>query len=336
MAPSVSVVLPVYNVADYVEAAINSVLKQSFIDFELLVFDDCSTDETAAKVQAISDPRMRFFQNSQNLGRAGTDNAALPYVRGSFIAKMDGDDLCHPERLARQVAYLNSHPHINMVGSWMQNFGASTYLNRYPITPEAAQILTLFTPPIGNPSVMLRTSLFREGKLRYNATLRQAEDYDFFARYLRELRIVTLPKALIQYMVPTATSNDRAAILMERANTANEVRARLLSDWGLAHTTRELHVHNTIAVLERPLGDVGLEEVEAWLCKLIQHNNEHSLFEPAALNQGLGKRWFEVCYAHPQPRLYSARVFGRSPLATCFPLAGSQRLRLWVKAIWRI
>ena len=166
--------------------------------------------------------------------------------------------------------------------------------------------------------------------------LRQAEDYDFFARYLRELRIVTLPEALIRYRVPAAADTHRAAILSERADVANEVRARLLSDWGLAYTARELHVHNAIAALERPLGDVGLPEAEAWLGRLLRHNQERPLFEPAALRQGLGRRWFEVCYAHPQPRLHSARQFERSPLAAEFAIMGSQRLKLWVKAIWRL
>lgn len=336
MAPCVSVVLPVYNVADCVESAINSILKQTFTDFELLVFDDYSTDGTAAKIEAIADPRLRFFRNNQNLGRAGTDNAAIPYVRGEFIAKMDGDDLCHPERLAHQVAYLKSHPQVNVVGSWMQNFGASTYLNKYLATPEASRVLTLFTPPTGNPSVMLRASLLQEENMRYDATLRQAEDYDFFARYLSELRIVTLPKALIQYRVPGIADTRRIAILEERAGVANEIRARLLSDWDLAYTARELHVHNTIAVLERPLGDISLAEAEAWLCRLIRHNHERPLFEPDALRQGLGKRWFEVCYTHPKPWLQSALQFERSPLAAGFSLVGNQRLRIWMKAIWRL
>lgn len=333
MAPCVSVVLPVYNVADYIDSAVDSILKQTFADFELLVFDDCSTDGTAARVQAMTDSRIRFFQNSQNLGRAGTDNAAIAHVRGEFIAKMDGDDLCHPERLARQVAYLKGYPQVNMVGGWMQNFGASSYLNQYPTTPEAARVLTLFTPPVGNPSVMLRASLLREGNMRYNAALRQAEDYDFFARYLRELRIVTLPEVLIQYRVPTAADTRRAAVLAERARVANELRAQLLSNWGLAYSARELHVHNTIAGLERPLGDVGLSEAEVWLCRLLRHNDEQPLFEPAALRQGLGKRWFEVCYAHPQPRLLSLRQFGRSPLAAYSSVTSVQQLKFWAKSV---
>lgn len=327
----VSVVLPVYNVAKFIQQTIESVLQQSFQDFELLVLDDCSTDDTVERIRTFTDSRVKLIVNPQNLGRAGTDNAALSFVRGRYIAKMDGDDLCHPERLARQVAYLDSHSNVNVVGSWMQNFGASTYLNRYPATPEAAQVMTLFTLPIGNPSVMMRAHLFRDDGLFYNAVLRQTEDYDFFARYIHKLRVITLPEALIQYRVPPDTS--KTAILTERATVADEVRSRLLCEWGISCTPRELQVHNTIAMMNRPLGDICLEEVELWLSKLIQYNDDQPLFEPASLRYGLGERWFEVCYTHPQPRLRSVLQYGRSRLSTYFPLENSKWLRFWAKGM---
>lgn len=331
MAPKVSVLLPVYNVAPYIRETIASIQSQTFVDFELIVIDDLSTDDTAAIVAGIKDDRILLIRNSHNLGRAGSDNAGLVAVRGQYIAKMDGDDLCHPERLKRQVAYLDHHPEVNVVGSWLQNFGASTYLNRYPSTPVAAQVLTLFTLPIGNPSVMLRTCLFREGKMRYDAALRQTEDYDFFARYVRELRAVALPEVLIRYRVlPKA---NKTTTLTERASVANEVRARLLSDWGLTYTARELKLHNTIAMLDCLLGDVCLEEVEMWLLKIIQHNDEIPLFEPAALRRGLGERWFEVCYTYPQHRLKGIWRFGRSPLAKYFPVPTRKLLKFWIKSL---
>ena len=329
--PLVSVILPVYNVAPHIEETINSLLAQTLAEFELLVFDDCSTDGTAGIVQSIRDPRLRFIQNSRNLGRAGTDNAALAAVRGEFIAKMDGDDLCHPERLARQVGYLQQHPEVNVVGAWMQNFGASTYLNRYPATLEAAQVRTLFTLPVGNPSVMLRTSLFREQGMHYDANLRQTEDFDFFARYIRKLKIVTLPETLIQYRVPLDTSKKR--ILIERASVSDQVRARLLADWGLPTTPRERHVHDTISMLQRSLGDITLSEVEAWLQKLLRYNEEVPWFEPAALRYGLAERWFEICYTHPQARLRGLRQFRRSSLASYFSPTSRQQLQFWMKAV---
>lgn len=327
----ISIVLPVYNVAPFIQQTIESLLQQSFQDFELLVLDDCSTDDTVERVRSFVDSRIKLLVNIQNLGRAGTDNAALAFVRGEYIAKMDGDDLCHPERLARQAAYLDGHPDVNVVGSWMQNFGASTYLNRYPSTPNAAQVATLFTLPTGNPSVMMRTQLFREQGMCYDAALRQTEDYDFFARYVRKLRIVTLPEALIQYRVPLDTS--KGTILTERATMADEVRSRLLSGWGIICTARELQIHNTIAMLDRPLGDIHLEEIDAWLRKLIYYNDEQPLFEPAALRYGLGERWFEVCYTHSRPLLRGVFQFERSQLANYFPLENSKRIKFWAKSM---
>ncbi len=329
--PKVSVVLPVYNVSAHIRGTIESILRQTFQDFELLVLDDCSTDDTVAQIEQIADPRLRLLRNERNLGRAGTDNAALPHVRGEYIAKMDGDDICHPERLAKQVAYLDAHPEVDIVGSFMQNFGASTYLNRYPAQPADTRVLTLFTLPTGNPSAMMRTSLFREQGMRYDASLRQTEDYDFCARYIRQLRIATLQEALIEYRVPHQVR--KKDILSERASVSDIVREQLLRTWGVTFTTRELYVYNTIAMLERPSNDITLDEVDAWLQKMLAHNEKQPLFEPAALLRGLAERWFEVCYTYAGPRLSGLLRYRQSPLATHHPLTSRQRLGFLLRAL---
>lgn len=329
--PKVSVVLPVYNVAAHIQQTIESLLRQTFTDFELLVLDDCSTDDTVARVEAIADPRLRLIRNPHNLGRAGTDNAAIEYVQGEYVAKMDGDDICYPERLAKQVAFLDQHPEVNVVGSFMQNFGGDTYLNRYPAAPADARVLTLFTLPTGNPPMMLRASLFKEQGLRYDAKLRQTEDYDFCARYIRQLTITTIQEPLVQYRVPVRTQ--KHAILSERESVSDRVREQLLRTWGIPFTARELHVYNTIAMLERPSGDVTLAEAAAWLQKLVAYNEQQPLFEPAALRRGVGERWFEVCFTHRQPRLKGLTRYYRSPLASYWQPSARQRLSLAVRAL---
>ncbi|MGI4824206.1 MAG: glycosyltransferase family 2 protein [Janthinobacterium lividum] len=329
--PKVSVVLPVYNVAAHIQQTIESLLRQTFTDFELLVLDDCSTDDTVARVEAIADPRLRLIRNPRNLGRAGTDNAAIEHVQGEYVAKMDGDDICYPERLAKQVAFLDQHPAVNVVGSFMQNFGGDTYLNRYPAAPADAQVLTLFTLPTGNPPMMLRASLFKEQGLRYDAKLRQTEDYDFCARYIRQLTIATIQEPLVQYRVPVRTQ--KHAILSERESVSDHVREQLLRTWGIPFTARELHVYNTIAMLERPSGDVTLAEAAAWLQKLVAYNEQQPLFEPAALRRGVGERWFEVCFTHQQPRLKGLAHYYRSPLASYWQPSARQRLSLAVRAL---
>lgn len=331
MPPRVSVVMPVYNVAPFIGATIASVLAQTFTDFELLILDDCSTDGTVTVIQALKDPRIRLIQNTHNLGRAGTDNVALEYVNGTYLAKMDGDDICHPERFAQQVAYLDQHAEINVVGSFMQNFGADTYLNRYPADPADAQVLTLFTLPTGNPSMMMRTTLFSERGMRYKKSLRQSEDYDFCAQYISELRIATIQAPLLEYRVPVRTQ--KKAILSEREAVSDTVREQILRSWGIPFTARELHVYNTIAMLERPLGDVSLAEAEAWLLKLIQFNDKQPLFESTALRRGLGARWFEVCYTHRQSGLRSLFHYHRSSLATYSQLTVRQRVAFWIQSL---
>ncbi|WP_157547625.1 glycosyltransferase family 2 protein [Hymenobacter sp. DG25A] len=145
----VSILLPVYNVEDFIHKTIYSLLNQTYQDLEIIVVDDRSTDRTVEKIREINDPRIKLIVNETNLGRAGSDNVGMQYVKGEYVAKMDGDDICHPERLARQVAVLDSRPDINVVGCWLQNFGASDYLHKYPITPEELKVRTLFTLPGG-------------------------------------------------------------------------------------------------------------------------------------------------------------------------------------------
>lgn len=329
--PLVSVVVPVYNVGPHIQETIASLLNQTYPAIEVLVLDDCSTDDTVARVQAIADPRVRLLRNPRNLGRAGTDNAALEHVKGVYLAKMDGDDICHPDRLSQQVAVLQQQPEINVVGSWMQNFGSSTYLNQYPELPADAQALTLFTLPTGNPSVLLRASLFQEQGMRYDDNLRQTEDYDFFARYVRQLRIYTVQAPLIQYRVPP--DRQKKTILTERASVADTVRADLLTAWGVSFTEQELAVHNALAMLTVTGRPVNLLEVEEWLQKLLLHNAGTPWFEQAALRRCLGQRWFEACYTFAPPRLQGATRFYQSSLAGAWKPTLKQHMKLWVRSV---
>src|SRR5690242_9290742 len=115
MNPKVSVILPAYNVEKYIADAVNSILLQSFGDFELLVIDDGSTDNTRGIVQSINDPRLLYLSNGRNAGLAFTLNKGIDQSSGQYIARMDGDDISLPDRFRKQVAYLDEHPEVSMV-----------------------------------------------------------------------------------------------------------------------------------------------------------------------------------------------------------------------------
>ncbi|MBK7430445.1 MAG: glycosyltransferase family 2 protein [Bacteroidetes bacterium] len=116
--PVVSVIMPVYNTGKYLAAAIASVLGQTFSDFELIILNDGSTDDSETVVKNFTDPRIIYLKNERNLGLIATLNTALSQCKGEFIARMDGDDICHSERLAAQLRFLNAHPEISVCGTF--------------------------------------------------------------------------------------------------------------------------------------------------------------------------------------------------------------------------
>src|SRR5262249_35270201 len=138
--PKVTVVIPVYNREKYVRDAIDSILVQTFPDFELLVIDDGSTDRSREVVQSYHDPRIHLVCNGTNLGVPKTRNLGIQLARGEYLAFLDSDDWAYPERLGKQVAFLDSHPDYAAVGAWiawMDEEGRSLgRIRRKPILPD--------------------------------------------------------------------------------------------------------------------------------------------------------------------------------------------------------
>lgn len=161
--PLISVVLPVYNGEKYLHEAINSVLSQTFGDFELIVINDGSTDGTEAIVRSYTDPRIRFVAQ-ENTGIGGALRYGCNLAGGTYIARMDADDICFPDRLARQKAYLDNNPGTVLVSSAVIYIDESgkTIGRSFPYTSDGAIRKKLRTMnPVCHPGVMMRTEAYR-------------------------------------------------------------------------------------------------------------------------------------------------------------------------------
>ena len=190
--PTVTVIVPTYNSGGYLDATIESILSQSFTDFEVIVIDDCSTNDVVTRMRAISDPRLRVVINDSNLGVAGTRNHGLAIAQSEFIAHCDHDDLWHADKLARQVAYLRAHPEIGaattsfvkfFADGRMVNFQAvHTTFAGQPCSPVYYKWLMYFTSPFLHSSLMVRREIIRRHALRYDEHLSMADDWEFYFR----------------------------------------------------------------------------------------------------------------------------------------------------------
>jgi hypothetical protein len=197
-APQVSVVLPVWNAERYLAGAIESVLAQSFADFELLVVDDGSTDGSAALIRRYRDRRIRRILNEKNLGVTRSLNLGLELARGRYVARMDADDLCAPERLERQVAFLDAHPEVALVATrarWIDAAGAQIGIIDTPADGETLRRRLRRNNWIVHGTVMMRAEAVR-ALGGYDESMERSQDYDLWLRISERHPVAALSEVL--------------------------------------------------------------------------------------------------------------------------------------------
>ena len=230
---TISVLLPAYNAEHYILQSVQSVLGQTFEDFELVVVDDCSTDGTSALLASITDPRLRVIRNPVNLGVVGTLNRAMSAARGRLIARTDADDYCLPTRFARQKAFLDQHPDVLLVGARMFNLedGKVTQNPRVADTdPQVLRWQQHITNRVGHPSMMFRAEVVSRLGSYLREELKYAEDFDFTHRVLRIGNAAVLPDQLMIYRLhgTNLTRRHRAEMITKVVAVLAEAYAGLL------------------------------------------------------------------------------------------------------------
>lgn len=216
--------MPAYNAEKFVSASIESVLAQTFGDFELLVVDDASTDGTAAIVESYvaRDSRVRLLRHEQNKGVAGALNTGLAAARGKYIARADADDLNRPYRFDHQVAFLESHPRIFLVGGGYAPFNEEGHrLDAFHPT-DSLEIAWRFVTNtyFCHPTVVFRREVY-EALGGYPAV--EAEDFAYFSRVVRRFPCANLPEILIDYR---ETLGNRSNSAKERIAKSVETQSR--------------------------------------------------------------------------------------------------------------
>jgi hypothetical protein len=206
--PRVTVLLAVHNGARFVGDAVESILAQTFTDFELLVVDDASTDASGAIVASFDDPRIRIVRNDINLGLTRSLNRGLAYARGALIARQDADDLSEPERLAKQVAYLNAEGDVALVGTWYRKIdeaGKSLGNRQLPTGDARIAWALLFYCPFVHSSVTFRRPIVLDEQHGYDERFAYAQDYELWSRLARCHRVANVPEYLVSYRVTTTS-----------------------------------------------------------------------------------------------------------------------------------
>ena len=202
-APRVSVITSVFNGEHFLAEAVESILAQTFADFEYLLVNDASTDGSPAILAryAHQDQRTVVLHNAVNVNHSNAINTALRVARGEFIAILDADDRAHPERLARQVRFLDDHPAVGVVGAQVQQIdgaGRVRHAMTFPVTCELARWSILFATPVLHSAAMMRRNLLQQIG-GYSLQWRYANDFSLWAELIGRTGITNLPETLVSY-----------------------------------------------------------------------------------------------------------------------------------------
>ena len=295
-----SILLPVYNAASFLSEAIESIINQSFKDFEFIILNDGSNDASKDIIFSFNDARIKYVENETNLGLIKTLNKGIDLCNGKYIFRMDADDICEPQRIEKQILFMEKYPDVGVCGTWAQiinNKGdiAGKIINQ--TTPPFLSVSLLFTVPLVHPAVCFRASVLK--KHLYHEVL-IAEDFDLWNRLDKETKMANIPEFLFRYRWhDTNISKEKQHIQDE--NKEMLIR-RGLSELALDPDDETMRIHRLSFSLyslgkgtQTEICSSDLKKSGQWFSKLLSANKSHKKYSQQALRAFLWGRWFVLC-----------------------------------------
>ena len=199
--PTVSVLTPIYNTnLEHLQKCIESILNQTLTDFEFIILNDSPDNTDLEKfVLSFQDKRIRYIKNDKNIGISASRNKLIDLARGKYIAVFDHDDISHPTRLEKQVAFMNANPYVGVVGTWAHWFGKKDFIRKNPEYDTDIKIRLTDVCAIMHTTAMIRKSVLVENDIEYEAFYTPAEDYRLWARLMPYTHFYNIPSVLVHY-----------------------------------------------------------------------------------------------------------------------------------------
>jgi glycosyltransferase involved in cell wall biosynthesis len=304
--PTITVLMPVFNGEKYLSPAIDSILDQSYTDFELLIIDDGSTDSSAAICREYRDPRIRLVANERNLGLIATLNRGLDLARGKYIARMDCDDISLPGRFERQFRFMEQNADIGVCGAWFEKiFHGGSETVRTPAEDNLIRFFLVFDNAFNHSTVFLRRSVLEEHGLRYDPAYQYAEDYEFWVRCSCYTRLANIPEVLVHYRFHPENTCHRYSV--EQNATADRIRYLQLEQLGLIPDDEELKIHCALLKFGFSGNYDRLKRAGVWLTGLAATASAKWGVSQRIIHRELGRYWYAACgsIAHQGWRIWS-------------------------------
>ncbi len=308
--PKISIVMSVFNNEADVGEAIESMLNQSFSEFELIIINDASTDNSAAIIEKFSqsDDRIIVLHNEENLKLAASLNRGIQLARGAFIARMDADDVSLPNRLKTQFEYMQTHADVAVCGAWVELYEDSRVVWKTNVTAEKANCAAFFESCFHHPTVMIRkTVLDQLGG--YDESVQFAQDCHLWSRLAFDHQQVlhNIPQVLLRYRSHPEKSRDQYRL--DQYDKATELRQKNLRRLNMGATDEAYQWHDILCCAKTLSSKEQFQSLLTWIDQLESANRSVGLLSVGAFAEELNRKLLGVCLASAEVTIYAILAY---------------------------
>ena len=300
----ISVVMPVFNGGKYLREAIESILNQTYQNFEFLIINDGSTDESDEIIRSYTAPRIIYLQNDRNRGLVYTLNFGISIAKGEYITRMDADDISEPTRFEKQIEAFEKDPELGLCGTWGRIVGSSKVL-RIETEDERIKCGLFFTNQFIHSSIMFRKSELAKSGQKYQEEDFTAEDYALWIHLSRSVKMINIAEPLLNYRMHSAQiSTASSEKQIKKTHELHLFQIRQFLNYNPTEEEKSTH----LLFLNFRLyikGKSDIERIHDWLVKLENINNINRFYKPFLFNESLreyfGKRFIHQNYNNNNP-----------------------------------
>lgn len=332
--PEISVVMPVYNAEKYLNEAIDSVLNQTYSNFELIILNDKSTDSSKAIIESYlaKDSRIVFIDKETNVGPANLRNEGFDLARGTYIALLDADDIAKPTRFEKQIAVLKNNSEIGVCGTWFTTFGdkEKSKVIQHPEKHNQIKVNFLIDCTIGNSTAFFRKEIL--GDIRYDKEYVPVEDYHLWSRLIVKTHFYIIQESLVDYRIHDSNISQTKIDNVKRSN--RRIKIGLLKQFGIEETNSNLNSYIQLIEGQKGLDFEEIKLVSECYNHFINQNNILENFDATLLEKMLQKSIGRIIRKASKQSNSQIKFYKEKFAQAYSKLAFSDKVLIQIKAIF--
>ncbi len=295
--PEITVLMSVFNGTKFLREAIESILNQTFADFEFLIIDDGSTDDSIEIIESYDDQRIKLVRNGENIGLTRSLNKGIKLSKGLFLSRMDADDVSNSDRLEKQLNYMDNNPEVSVCGSWLETIGERQEIWKCHEHDSEIKAQLLFNNSVYHPTAIVRKDFLVRNGFLYDESLSTAQDYGLWVAISHKAVFANIQEVLLKYRIHEDQVGKKKS--SEQKENADISRKSIIKNLGLDVDPSNFNLHLQLIDPASDNNRCFLERSLKYFCCLVTANKWSGFIKNSSLEKLLSEKWWLICHNFP-------------------------------------